>query len=56
MGVNEVILKIDGYGHEANLRSIEMFGKYVIPEFSHPQSIPENDWESLGVEMERFQL
>ncbi len=46
MGVDEVILKIDGYGHQANMRSIEMFGKYVIPEFDHPQAIPSNDWEA----------
>jgi alkanesulfonate monooxygenase SsuD/methylene tetrahydromethanopterin reductase-like flavin-dependent oxidoreductase (luciferase family) len=56
MGIDEVILKIDGYGHQNNLRSIEMFGKYVIPEFNHPQAIPVNDWEALGVEMEKFQL
>ena len=56
MGIDEVILKIDGYGHQANMRSIEMFGKYVIPEFSHPQAIPANDWEALGVKMERYQL
>lgn len=55
VGIDEVILKIDGYGHQANMRSIEMFGKYVIPEFDHPHAIPSNDWEELGVEMERFQ-
>ena len=56
IGVDEVILKIDGYGHHTNLRSIEMFGKYVLPEFSHPQAIPANDWEALGVDMEQYQL
>jgi len=33
-----------------------MFGKYVLPEFSHPQAIPTNDWEALGVDMEQYQL
>ena len=51
MGINEVILKIDGgYGHQAVMRSLEMFGKYVIPEFRNPRAIPENDFELLGVE------
>ncbi len=51
MGIGEIILKIDGgYGHQAVMRSLEMFGKYVIPEFRHPGSIPPNDFELLGVE------
>lgn len=33
VGYDEVILRIDGMGHETNMRSIEMFGKYVIPAF-----------------------
>ena len=57
MGISEIILKIDGYGHQANLRSIEMFGKYVIPEFRNSASVPkENDWESVSVTVEKFQL
>jgi alkanesulfonate monooxygenase SsuD/methylene tetrahydromethanopterin reductase-like flavin-dependent oxidoreductase (luciferase family) len=56
MGFSEVILKIDGLGHQANLRTIELVGKYVIPEFRSRHSIPENEWEELGVEVERFQL
>ncbi len=57
MGIDEVILKIDGYGHAVTMRSIEMFGKYVIPEFRNPRAIPKNDWEAMGVEgVERFQL
>ena len=56
MGITEVILKIDGYGHQTNLRSIEMFGKYVIPHFRNRRSIPANDWESVGVEVEKAQL
>ena len=56
MGGDEVILEIDGYGHRMNLRRVEMFGKYARPEFNHPQTIPENDWEALGVAMEQYQL
>ena len=50
MGIDEVILKIDGYGHQITLNSIEMFGKYVIPEFKSPRTIPANDWDALGVD------
>lgn len=57
MGIDEIILKIDGYGHAATMRSIEMFGKYVIPEFRSPRAIPDNDWEALGVEnVEKYLL
>ena len=31
MGLDELILRIDGMGHEANLRSIRMIGEHVIP-------------------------
>ena len=33
MGLNELILRIDGMGHERNLATIEMLGEHVIPEF-----------------------
>jgi alkanesulfonate monooxygenase SsuD/methylene tetrahydromethanopterin reductase-like flavin-dependent oxidoreductase (luciferase family) len=33
LGYDEVFLRIDGMGHKTNLKSLEMFGKYVIPEF-----------------------
>jgi alkanesulfonate monooxygenase SsuD/methylene tetrahydromethanopterin reductase-like flavin-dependent oxidoreductase (luciferase family) len=33
MGYQEVILRIDGFGHDTVMRSLKMFGKYVIPEF-----------------------
>jgi alkanesulfonate monooxygenase SsuD/methylene tetrahydromethanopterin reductase-like flavin-dependent oxidoreductase (luciferase family) len=33
MGVDEVLLRIDGMGHEVNMRSIEAFGTKVIPQF-----------------------
>lgn len=31
MGVTEVLLRIDGMGHDLNMKSIEMFGTKVIP-------------------------
>jgi alkanesulfonate monooxygenase SsuD/methylene tetrahydromethanopterin reductase-like flavin-dependent oxidoreductase (luciferase family) len=55
-GFDEVILKIDGYGHSAVMRSIEMFGKYVFPEFRNPRGIPANDWESVGVPVPSYLL
>lgn len=33
MGLDEFWLRIDGLGHEANMRSIELIGRHVIPEF-----------------------
>lgn len=56
LGIDEVILKIDNYGHAANMRSIEMFGKYVMPEFKNPRAIPKNEWEELGIPAKKFLL
>jgi alkanesulfonate monooxygenase SsuD/methylene tetrahydromethanopterin reductase-like flavin-dependent oxidoreductase (luciferase family) len=33
LGYDEVLLRIDGMGHEVNSRSIEAFGRHVIPAF-----------------------
>jgi hypothetical protein len=33
MGVDQVLLRIDGRGHETNMRSIELFGTEVMPCF-----------------------
>ncbi|MEU3855256.1 LLM class flavin-dependent oxidoreductase [Streptomyces sp. NPDC029554] len=50
MGINEVVLKIDGYGHSKTKKAIEMIGKYVIPEFkSHKGSVPENNYVQMGI-------
>ena len=43
MGVDEVVLQIDGVGHENVMKSVELVGKYVIPEFQSPQSIFRGD-------------
>ncbi|MFC8669917.1 LLM class flavin-dependent oxidoreductase [Streptomyces sp. NPDC057199] len=50
MGMDEVVLKIDGYGHSKTMKTIELIGKYVIPEFkSRRGSIPENEFVKAGV-------
>ena len=33
MGVDEVIVEIEGLDHELHMQTIEMLGKYVLPEF-----------------------
>ena len=39
MGADEVIMRIDGFGHEKVLKTIELVGKYVIPRFKTPHNI-----------------
>ena len=39
MGYDEVLLRLDGMEPEVNRRSIEDFGRYVIPEFKCPSRI-----------------
>lgn len=34
MGVDDVIWRVDGMGHETNMQTLEMLGKYVIPEMN----------------------
>lgn len=31
MGVDEVLLRIDGFGHQRNMQAIELIGRHVIP-------------------------
>jgi alkanesulfonate monooxygenase SsuD/methylene tetrahydromethanopterin reductase-like flavin-dependent oxidoreductase (luciferase family) len=58
MGIDEVVLKIDGYGHSKTLKTIEMIGKYVIPHFkARKGSIPENAFVRAGIEgVGKFEL
>jgi alkanesulfonate monooxygenase SsuD/methylene tetrahydromethanopterin reductase-like flavin-dependent oxidoreductase (luciferase family) len=35
LGVDEIVLSVDGISHESHMTTIELFGKYVIPEFSN---------------------
>ncbi len=39
MGYQEVILRIDQFSHDTVMRSLKMFGKYVIPEFRRSESL-----------------
>jgi alkanesulfonate monooxygenase SsuD/methylene tetrahydromethanopterin reductase-like flavin-dependent oxidoreductase (luciferase family) len=39
MGYDEVVLRIDGMGHRKLMNSLELMGKYVIPEFKRPNSV-----------------
>lgn len=46
LGYDEVIFRIDGFGHAQNKRAIELIGKYVIPEFKSPSSpVWKNEYE-----------
>ncbi|MGW0038425.1 LLM class flavin-dependent oxidoreductase [Gordonia sp. NPDC003376] len=58
MGIDEVVLKIDGYGHSKTLKTIEVIGKYVIPHFKTRRgSIPENAFVRAGIDgVGRFEL
>jgi alkanesulfonate monooxygenase SsuD/methylene tetrahydromethanopterin reductase-like flavin-dependent oxidoreductase (luciferase family) len=39
MGYDEVVMRIDGMGHQKLMKSLELMGKYVIPEFARPNSV-----------------
>src|SRR5437867_646226 len=39
LGANEVVIRIDSVPHDKILKSIELFGKYVIPHFRHPENV-----------------
>ena len=43
LGIDEIVLSIDGVGHENIMKAVELIGKYVIPEFKSPQSIFRGD-------------
>ena len=46
LGFDEVIFRIDGFGHAQNKKAIELIGKYVIPEFKSPSSpVWHNEYE-----------
>ena len=38
-GADEVLLRIDSVPHDKIMKSIEYFGRYVIPHFKHPENI-----------------
>ena len=39
MGYDEVVLRIDGFGHENIMSALTLFGKYIIPEFKQPVAV-----------------
>ncbi|MFD8279651.1 LLM class flavin-dependent oxidoreductase [Streptomyces solisilvae] len=39
MGADALVLRVDSLPHHQLLRSIELFGKYVIPHFKNPRNI-----------------
>ncbi|OBJ67843.1 hypothetical protein A5643_15185 [Mycobacterium sp. 1274756.6] len=51
LGFDEVAMRIDGYGHEQNMRNIEMIGKYVIPHFKAKKAVVPSQYRTeLGVD------
>ena len=52
LGFDEIALRIDGMGHEQNMRSIEMIGKYVIPQVNNQRSVvsPSQYVSEMGVD------
>jgi alkanesulfonate monooxygenase SsuD/methylene tetrahydromethanopterin reductase-like flavin-dependent oxidoreductase (luciferase family) len=47
LGVEGLVMRIDSVPFEQRMRSIEMFGKYVIPHFKHPKNIVRSPDEIL---------
>ena len=47
MGIDDVLWRVDGLGHDANKAALEMLGKHVLPELhswaEHPSSTPMPD-------------
>jgi alkanesulfonate monooxygenase SsuD/methylene tetrahydromethanopterin reductase-like flavin-dependent oxidoreductase (luciferase family) len=48
IGLDAIALRIDGLPHKELMKSIELFGKYVIPTFKNPRSIVRSSDEILG--------
>ena len=55
LGVDEMLLRMDGYGHQNIMSSIGLIGKYVLPEFKRPQTvIRQSGYEERGVTVPRY--
>ena len=39
MGADEVVVRLDGVGHERIMRAIELVGRYVLPEIRSPSTV-----------------
>ena len=47
-GADEVLIRIDSVPHEKIMKSIEMFGRYVIPHFKRPENIVRSSDEVIA--------
>ncbi|MGO4384723.1 LLM class flavin-dependent oxidoreductase [Specibacter sp. RAF43] len=47
LGIDTLLLRIDSIPHDVIMRTIEMFGKYVIPHFTAPQNIVKSADDAL---------
>lgn len=57
IGFDEAIFRIDGNGHHQIMESLELFGKYVIPEFRNRDDVVQvSTYEGLGVAAPPFML
>src|SRR5207247_688998 len=48
LGIDELWLRIDSQPHAQLMRSIELFGKYVIPRFKTPEAIVRPPEDVIG--------
>ena len=39
LGFNELVLRMDSTSHANIMKSVELFGRYVIPHFKHPENV-----------------
>ncbi|RZK73500.1 MAG: LLM class flavin-dependent oxidoreductase, partial [Rhodococcus sp. (in: high G+C Gram-positive bacteria)] len=39
LGADSLVMRIDGLPHKELMKSIELFGKYVIPKFKNPRAV-----------------
>jgi alkanesulfonate monooxygenase SsuD/methylene tetrahydromethanopterin reductase-like flavin-dependent oxidoreductase (luciferase family) len=47
-GIDEMILRLDTVPHASLMKSIELFGKYVIPHFKNPRSIVQSMEDNIA--------
>src|SRR5581483_3858230 len=48
IGIEAIAMRIDGLPHRELMKSIELFGKYVIPRFKNPRSVVRKPGEILA--------
>ncbi|MFT4395996.1 LLM class flavin-dependent oxidoreductase [Gordonia lacunae] len=48
LGVDALVMRIDGLPHAELMKSIELFGKYVIPKFKNPRAVVRTPAEVLA--------